>query len=175
MKTFSIVWVGVLLQNQLITCSWIVISSTTFDNMFRYWIDFSLVYHSSVPDHFMEFGFVSGGSKMWRSCIYVIWFSCVWVIWKECNNRIFSQKKYSIHNLVDKVKLLSYWWLRAKYINLVFGYHCWWLIVCSLVWKLVNNHFSFFILFRLVWVISCSFLVHLLLWGMLIIVNIFSC
>jgi len=39
------------------------------------------------------------------------------------NNKIFSQKGVSIHHLLDKVKLLSYWWLNAEYVKLAFGYH----------------------------------------------------
>jgi len=59
--------------------------------------------------------------------MYVIWFSCVWVIWKEWNNRVFDQKKESIHRLLDKVKLLSYQWLKEKYVSLACDYHGWWL------------------------------------------------
>jgi len=28
-------------------------------------------------------------------------------------------------NIVDKVKLLPYWWLKVNYINLALGYHGW--------------------------------------------------
>jgi len=70
---------------------------------------------------------VTCGSKVRRSFMYGIWFSCVWVVSKERNNIIFSQKKIFVRYLEDKVKLLFYWYLKTKFVNLAFGYDGWWL------------------------------------------------
>jgi len=36
---------------------------------------------------------------------------------KERKNIIFSQEEDFIHHLWDKIKLLSHWWLHAKYVK----------------------------------------------------------
>jgi len=51
----------------------------------------------------------------------------VWVIWLERNARVFHQTEASITQLLDKVKLQSYWWLKANRSSFVFSYHSWWL------------------------------------------------
>lgn len=112
-KNLNSEWVDAVLQNQLFTCFWIVTSSTSFDNMF--------VIGIVIVDHFNQFGYLTGGSKARQSIMSKIWFSFVWVIWKERNTRTFSKNEDYIHHLSNKVKLLSYMWLKAKYINLTFG------------------------------------------------------
>jgi len=34
--------------------------------------------------------------------------------------------------LLDKIKLLTYWWLKAKFVTFPFDFHSWWLypIMC---------------------------------------------
>lgn len=39
----------------------------------------------------------------------------------------FGQLGVSVDELVDKVKLLFFWWLKSKHVNFAFSYHCWWL------------------------------------------------
>jgi len=51
----------------------------------------------------------------------------VWVIWLEKNARVFHQIEASINQLLDKVKLQSYLWLKANRHSFVFSYHSWWL------------------------------------------------
>jgi bacteriorhodopsin len=70
------------------------------------WICFSSIDHSSILGHYIHFVFLTYGSKVRRSFMYVTWFPCVWVIWKERNNRIFSQKGGYIYHLLDIVKFL---------------------------------------------------------------------
>lgn len=46
--------------------------------------------------------------------------------------RFFRFKERSIMHLLDKVKLISFWWPKAKYVNFSFGYHMEWvnLLTC---------------------------------------------
>jgi len=44
------------------------------------------------------------------------------VIWLERNARVFHQTEASINQLLDKVKLQSYWWLKANRPSFVFSY-----------------------------------------------------
>jgi len=58
------------------------------------------------------------------------------VIWCERNVRVFNQKEESLQHLLDKIKLQSYWWLKANKINFVFNYYLWWLnlLACLGIW-----------------------------------------
>ncbi|GAU27954.1 hypothetical protein TSUD_146720 [Trifolium subterraneum] len=53
-------------------------------------------------------------------------FLFVWVIWNERNHRLFRNLEQSLPQLLDKVKLYSYWWLKTTISNLVSNYHNWW-------------------------------------------------
>jgi len=61
------------------------------------------------------------------SCFYLIWLSCIWIIWRDTNSRVFQQKGNTINQLLDKIKLQSFWWLKANHPNFAFHYHTWWL------------------------------------------------
>lgn len=69
--------------------------------------------HYNIVDHFCRFGALSGGANSRRSLMHLFWFACVWVIWKERNDMIFSGKDNSPLQLLEKVKLLSFWWFKA--------------------------------------------------------------
>jgi len=79
-----------------------------------------------ATDHFNQFDFGGGGPRMRHSLLSVIWYATVWEIWKERNNRIFKGKECSILRLVDKIKLLSFSWLKEKF-QFSLNYHGWWL------------------------------------------------
>lgn len=91
----------------------------------RNWVYISSVDPFCVLEHFVQFGQSGGYSKYRRSLMQLIWLSCVWVIWKEKNNRILNHKEDSMQHLLDKIKLLSYQWMKEKIINFAFGYHNW--------------------------------------------------
>jgi len=138
-KTLKIVRADVVLLNRLITCFWILISSAAWLVLDWFLFVWSFMYLWS----FYAYWLFTNGLKVRQYFTYVIWFSCVWVIWKERNNIIFSQTEVSIRHILDRVKLLSYWWLKAKYVNLTFGYHWWWLSpVCHSIWCIEENHRS---------------------------------
>ena len=86
-------------------------------NYILQWIGITMVLPFSVSDHFNHFGFGGGGPRVRHSIIYVIWFATVWEIWKERNNRIFNDKQCSILRMVDKIKLLTFLWLKEKLCN----------------------------------------------------------
>jgi len=70
----------------------------------------------SASDHFNQFCFDGGGPRVRHSILYVIWFATVWEIRKERNNMIFNDKECSILRIVDKIKLLSFSWLKEKFV-----------------------------------------------------------
>jgi len=61
------------------------------------------------------------------SIMHLIWYYTVWEILKERNNRLFNDKECSTSHIVDKIKSLTFMWLKAKFITLPFNYHAWWL------------------------------------------------
>lgn len=93
----------------------------------RSWIGFSTADAHITSDHFLQFSYSAGGLRARRSFMQLIWLACVWVIWNERNLRLFGTSAHSVHQLLDKVKMFSYRWLKATNISLVMNYHCWWL------------------------------------------------
>jgi hypothetical protein len=80
-----------------------------------------------VTDHFNQFTYASGGAKARHSIMQVLWFATVREIWKERNNMIFNAKECSLLRVVDKIKAISYAWLKAKFASLQLNFHGWWL------------------------------------------------
>jgi len=87
-----------------------------------HWLGYQLVFPENVSNHLYQFGTVSGSNSK-HSALNLIWLSCVWVIWLERNARIFHQKEASFNQLLDKIKLQSYWWLKANRPSFVFSYN----------------------------------------------------
>lgn len=84
----------------------------------------ALPYEAS--SHFYQFSYLGGVAKSSRSLLQVIWFAMVWEIWKERNNQIFNVKNCSVQQVVDKIKALSFMWLKEKLVSLSLNYHGWW-------------------------------------------------
>ena len=99
---------------------------SVWNSIYR-WIGLTMVNPRYVEDHFNQFTYVGGGSKVQRSIMQVLWFATVWEIWKERNNKIFNAKECSILQVVDKIKVISYVWLKAKLASLPLNFHGWWL------------------------------------------------
>jgi len=91
------------------------------------WIGTSAAVPFHMSHHFNQFSFSGGISKVHRSILQAIWFATVWEIWKERNNRLFNDKVCSIIQVVEKIKILAYSWLKVKFVSLPFNYHGWWL------------------------------------------------
>jgi hypothetical protein len=92
----------------------------------RSWIGFSAMYASSLTDHFVQFTSSVGVLRARRSFLQLIWLACVWVVWDERNHRVFKNSANYVHQLLDKVKLFSYRWLRTTVVTLATNSHCWW-------------------------------------------------
>jgi len=107
----------------LLHCNFV---GTVWNHIFR-WIGVSSVLPLDASSHFHQFNLIGGAAKTRRFILQVIWFATVWEIWKERNNRIFIDKNCSILQVVDKIKSLTFMWLKRKYVTLPSNYHGWWL------------------------------------------------
>jgi len=80
---------------------------------------------SNIVDHFYQFATSSGYGKSRCSLMHLIWCACLWVLWKERNDRLFNSKENSPIRLLKNVKILSFWWFKAKFVNFFYGFHNW--------------------------------------------------
>jgi len=87
----------------------------------RDWIGFAGVDSNNISDHLVQFTYMTGVGKGKRSFLQLIWLLCTWVVWNERNNRLFNNTVNTIPQLLDKVKLLSLGWLKARNAMFVFG------------------------------------------------------
>ncbi|CAJ2632137.1 unnamed protein product [Trifolium pratense] len=90
------------------------------------WIDIPLTNSSTIRDHFVHFTSSAGGSRARRSFLQLVWLVSVWVIWTERNHRLFRGSTSTSHQLLDKMNLFSYRWLKSKNVTLALNYHSWW-------------------------------------------------
>jgi len=86
-----------------------------------------------ASSHFYQLSFIGGATKSRRSILQVIWYATVWEIWKERNNRVFNDKHCSIPQVVDKIKSLTFLWLKGKLVSLSLNYHGWWLSLFTIL------------------------------------------
>jgi hypothetical protein len=100
--------------------------SSVWNHIFL-WLGVVTAMPHDVTGHFNQFSHLGGFSKSRHSITQVIWYATVWEIWKERNNRIFNAKASSILQVVDRIKLLTFQWLKVKFATLPFNYHGWWL------------------------------------------------
>jgi hypothetical protein len=83
--------------------------------LLRSWIDISSADPKLLQDNIDQFIHASEGSRARRSFLQLIWLCCIYVMWSERNNRVFKAKENTIHQMLDKVKLHSFWWLKAYF------------------------------------------------------------
>jgi len=69
---------------------------------------------------------MAGLPRYTHSFFKVIWHACVWSVWKERNNRIFKDKAEDLAQLLDRVKFVSFSWLKANRLTSTFSYNDWW-------------------------------------------------
>jgi len=79
---------------------------------------------------------LTGGLLARRSFMYLIWLLCVWVLCNKRNNRLFNHKENSIEQLLDKVKIHSFWWMKAANVNFGIDVHRW--LSCPLTCLCIN-------------------------------------
>jgi len=105
------------------------LSCTSFASLWeqlRLWIGFVEVDSNNVSNHFVQFTCLTGFGKAKRSFLHLIWLLCTWMMWNERNNRLFNNFVTEVPRLLDKIKLLSLAWLKAKKVTFVFGTQRWW-------------------------------------------------
>jgi len=90
------------------------------------WLGISFISPDSVLDHLHQFGHMAGLPCYTHSFFKVIWHVCVWTVWKEKNNKIFKDKVEDLAQLLDKVKFVSFSWLKANRLTSTFNYNDWW-------------------------------------------------
>ena len=109
-------------EHLFLSCS----SSVLLWQQVRNWIGCMGADPNNLPDHLMQFTYLSGVGKARRSLMQLIWLLCTWVVWLEHNNRLFNNVVTDVPRLLDKVKLLSLGWLKAKKALFVYGIQRWW-------------------------------------------------
>jgi len=92
----------------------------------RHWIRCMGADPNNLSDHLMQFTYLTGVGKSKRSFMQLIWLLCTWVVWSARNNCLFHNVVTDVSRLLDKVKLLSLGWLKAKKAMFVFGTQSWW-------------------------------------------------
>jgi hypothetical protein len=118
----------------------LLLSCTTFGSLWalvRSWIGIPEMEYTSLRDHFVQFTYSAGGSRARRSFLQLIWLACVWVVWTERNHRLFRGSACTTHQLLDKIKLFSFRWLKATSVTLASNCHSWWsspMLCLGLVW-----------------------------------------
>jgi len=90
--------------------------------LIKSWVGVYSVDPHQVTDHFNQFIYSSGGYAPCRSFLHLIWLCCIWVIWNERNQRLFAKKANTMVQLLEKVKMYSLRWLKAKNVCFPFGY-----------------------------------------------------
>ncbi|KEH22114.1 hypothetical protein MTR_7g033295 [Medicago truncatula] len=96
--------------------------SSVWNHILR-WLGVVLALPNDVTRQFTQFHHFGGVTKSRQSILQVIWFATVWEIWKERNNKIFKAKDSPIIQVVDRIKLLTFKWLKVKFPTLIFNYH----------------------------------------------------
>jgi hypothetical protein len=114
---------------------WCGVGSTYISYMryFRFSLGYGMVldlffsgrYSQSLSDHFLQFTYLAGSLCARRSSPQLVWLACGWVVWNERNHlRVFRNAANVTHQLINKLKLFSYWWLRVTDITLASSLHC---------------------------------------------------
>jgi len=111
------------------TAEHLFLTCPTFSSLWQHvreWIGFVGVDSNNISDHLLQFTLMTGPGKAKSSFLQLIWLLCTWVVWNERNNQLFNNVVTLVPRLLDKVKLLSLGWLKAKNVMLVFGTQRWW-------------------------------------------------
>ena len=90
------------------------------------WLGISFVHAGELRHHFIQFSKMAGIPLYSHLFFRIIWFVTVWTIWKERNNRVFQNTVSNPLNIIEKIKLNSFLWLKSKQVDFVYSYHDWW-------------------------------------------------
>ncbi|XP_024634465.1 uncharacterized protein [Medicago truncatula] len=89
------------------------------------WLGFVTTLNGNLHSHASQFCALGGFSKKSVTGFTIIWISVLFVIWKDRNRRIFQQQFDQLEVLLERVKLQTFWWLKANYILFDFDYPYW--------------------------------------------------
>ncbi|GAU30513.1 hypothetical protein TSUD_18930 [Trifolium subterraneum] len=90
------------------------------------WLHINAVASEVLQVHFTQFVACLGGSRTRGSFLQLFWLCCTSVIWHERNNRVFKAEGTTMQQMLEKVKLCMYWWMKAHYVHLGIHTHRWW-------------------------------------------------
>jgi len=90
------------------------------------WLGIYVVFPIELRDHLYQFSHMAGLPRYTHSFLTGIWFACVWIIWKVRNERIFKNAHSHPYALVEKAKLHSFLWVKAKHPSFTYCYYDWW-------------------------------------------------
>jgi hypothetical protein len=93
--------------------------------LISHWLGIVTVLHGDLYVHSNQFCALGGFSKNSRTAFTIVWISVLFVIWKDRNNRIFDNHFDQLTGLLEKVKLQTYWWLKAHFMAFDFDYPFW--------------------------------------------------
>lgn len=111
----QVIIIDVVLLLMILSFVWIVSFLFLIWQLVHGWFGLASIAPEGLTKHFVQFGNLGRTSKQWCTIMHLIW--------KERNNMIFKNTKSTSLKLIDKIKLLSFWWLKAKYVSFVCGYH----------------------------------------------------
>jgi len=87
------------------------------------WLGLYLVLPYDLRDHHLQFCYMARLPWCTHSYLQSIWYVCVWVIWKDRNDCIFKNEASHPSILIEKTKLNSYLWMKAKHISFNYCYY----------------------------------------------------
>ncbi|KAK2458661.1 hypothetical protein QL285_005792 [Trifolium repens] len=85
-----------------------------------------MVEYTSLRDHFVQFTYSAGDFRARRSFLQLIWLACAGVVWTERNHRLFRGSASTLPQLLDKIKLFSFRWLKTTNVTLASNCNSWW-------------------------------------------------
>jgi hypothetical protein len=89
------------------------------------WLGFDTVFHGSIGTHSAQFCSLGGSSKSCFLLLITIWAAVLFTIWKDRNLWLFRAAHDSIESLAERIKIHSFWWLKAKYVLFDFDLSAW--------------------------------------------------
>ncbi|GAU20483.1 hypothetical protein TSUD_130400 [Trifolium subterraneum] len=90
------------------------------------WLHIDACASEVLQVHFTQFVACLGGSRTRRSFLQLVWLCCMSVIWHERNNRVFKAEGTTMQHMLERVKLCTYWWMKAHNVHLGIHTHRWW-------------------------------------------------
>ncbi|XP_024636284.1 uncharacterized protein [Medicago truncatula] len=87
------------------------------------WLSISFVNPGDIRHHFQQFTNMARLPRATHLFLRIIWFATAWVLWKERNNHDFQNTVCYSSILLEKVKLNSFSWLKAKETTFNYNYH----------------------------------------------------